>query len=361
MKQSVRNNPRTPLFRHAALPSFVLFVLAFCSLNPVGSGAQDTPQQKDERGLGVKTEDKSKATPADQKKPGGGRPELVVQTGFGSTFGASKFVFSPDGRLLATASMGSSTVKLWEVSTGRELRSFAGKAAAVYSVPAIAFSRDGRLLAASGGENTIKVWEVETGREVQTLSEQTGGIFSSVGIALMAFSADGRALVSFGGAVKTWEVATGGVLHTMDMSVLGMEGLGAGAGASMGFGSGIALSPDGTQLAYIGMGGEKKVKVRFFDTASGRETRAATLDGVEGSAGLRMSFVNFAADGRVLVAGIDERKLKLWDAGAKGGPPQVLATLASDFSPVVFSPDGRLVVSWLENYQIKALGDRDGA
>src|SRR6267143_290161 len=87
-------------------------------------------------------------TPSRQAVP---RPELVVQTGYGNFSGATRFIFSPDARLLATTAFGESNVKLWEVATGRELRTLAGHTAGIANrMPSIAFSPDSRLIATSG-------------------------------------------------------------------------------------------------------------------------------------------------------------------------------------------------------------------
>src|SRR6266576_4753809 len=67
--------------------------------------------------------------------------ELVLQTGHAMSVEA--MAFSPDGKWLASRSV-DNTVKLWEVATGREVRTFAGH---TLGVKAVAFSRDGRLLA----------------------------------------------------------------------------------------------------------------------------------------------------------------------------------------------------------------------
>src|SRR3990167_5644798 len=106
------------------------------------------------------------------------RPELVPQTGHTSY--VSGVAFSPDGRWLASGS-DDNTIKLWEVATGREVRTLAGHTAGVSGV---AFSPDGRWLASGSFDLTIKLWEVATGREVRTLRAHTSSVTT------VAFSPD---------------------------------------------------------------------------------------------------------------------------------------------------------------------------
>ena len=79
------------------------------------------------------------------------------------------------------------TVKLWDVASGRELRTLSGHTDDVISV---AFSPDGKVLASGSRDNTIKLWDVASGRELRTLSGHTNTVLS------VAFSPDGKLLAS---------------------------------------------------------------------------------------------------------------------------------------------------------------------
>jgi WD40 repeat protein len=68
--------------------------------------------------------------------------------------------FSPDGQTLASGSH-DNTVRLWDVSTGRELRRMQGHYDGVTSV---AFNPNGQVLASGSSDNTVRLWDVATGR-----------------------------------------------------------------------------------------------------------------------------------------------------------------------------------------------------
>jgi RNA polymerase sigma factor (sigma-70 family) len=128
--------------------------------------------------------------------------------------GVMCLAFSPDGRTLATgdhlsrtefagAPASSTTVylRLWDVNSGRQVRSIA---AHDYWIHALAYSPDGRLLATVAGDKYLRVWDTATGHKAwQTEGDKRGNT-------AVAFSPDGKTLAwgEFGGAVRLWEVAT---------------------------------------------------------------------------------------------------------------------------------------------------------
>jgi len=137
-----------------------------------------------------------------------------------STF---KLLFSPDYRLLA--SFGDSVVKLWDTSTWREVRSLSMARTAGVSPrsSSIAFSNNGKLIAASDigldpKQNTYVyvqalVWNVKTGKKLFTL----GG--HKFDIDALVFTRDDRFLLtgSVDTTIKFWDIKTGQESRTFKM------------------------------------------------------------------------------------------------------------------------------------------------
>ncbi len=116
--------------------------------------------------------------------------------------------FSGDGKTLF-ASTGS-RIRLWDVATGRERDEQAGDFG--YN-PVLAVSPDGRLLASGDWmEQTVSLWDTADGRLRQRLPLQGKGRY----VRSLAFSADGRTLAAAQGMgfVQLWDVATGQVRRT---------------------------------------------------------------------------------------------------------------------------------------------------
>jgi WD40 repeat protein len=114
--------------------------------------------------------------------------------------------FSPDGTTLASGSF-DETVKLWDVASGRVLKTLTGHSCWVNSV---AFSPDGTILASASGsffnagwDKTIKLWNIASGRELITLEGHYSAINSVV------FSPDGNTLASgsYDHTIKLWDMA----------------------------------------------------------------------------------------------------------------------------------------------------------
>ncbi|KAK2165961.1 hypothetical protein LSH36_44g14058 [Paralvinella palmiformis] len=69
----------------------------------------------------------------------------------------NEVLFSPDGRLIASASFDKS-VKLWDGLRGQYLASLRGHVQRVYQ---LAWSADSRLLCSGSADSTLKVWDIK--------------------------------------------------------------------------------------------------------------------------------------------------------------------------------------------------------
>ena len=108
--------------------------------------------------------------------------------------------FSPDGRNLAACDTGG-TLWLWDLAGKRVIAS--SKAHTPVTPPSlagcVAFSPDGLRLATSGGDSVVKLWDVGRFQEVAALTGHDGPIYG------LAFAPDGNTLASAGGdTVRLW-------------------------------------------------------------------------------------------------------------------------------------------------------------
>jgi WD40 repeat protein len=211
-----------------------------------------------------------------------GKELLTLQ---GHKEAVKSLTFSPDGRLLATAS-GDGAVALWDVTTGQEVRALKGHAGAV---TAVAFSPDGKHLATAGADRTARLWDAASGEVARTLRGHEGAVHH------VAFAPDGRTVATAGEDRRAvlWDVATGKQRFAAE-----------GAGPALA----LAYSPDGRVLA-VASGAKGAGQVRLLDAARGK------VLGQVGSDKGRCLGVAFSPDGRRLAVAF------CGDVGAPGEVP----------------------------------------
>jgi len=237
-----------------------------------------------------------------------------IKTFLGHSGCVNSISFSADGKLIVSGSS-DGTVKLWNVNSGREIRTFSGHKGAVISV---SFNHNGKYII-SVSYGIIKLWDTSTGREFKTLYHS--------GCICVAFSPDGRKLVSGSfDNFKLWDITTGRELWTYPVGPKSLK-----------------FSPDGSQI----LSGGFKPSLLIINTTTGREISRF---------GLPISTVgdvDFSPDGKQIVSVSwlgEEGDIKLWDV-ATGS---ITRTFTHSWAvSVAFSPDGKKIISGSADSTIK--------
>ncbi|MEH2395461.1 MAG: serine/threonine-protein kinase [Nostoc sp.] len=221
------------------------------------------------------------------------------------------------------------TIKLWDVNTGKEIRTLVGHANWVNSV---AFSPDGKFLASGSADCTIKLWQVHTGIEIQTLIGHSDSV-SSVAYSprTLTTNSKDRQLVASGSndyTIKLWQVYTGRNISTL-------------LGHSF-FVNSIAFSQDGEIIAS----GSGDNTIKLWHVNTGREIR--TLVGHSNS----VWSVAFSQNGELLASGSWDNTIKLWHVHS-GREISTLIGHSNYVRCVAFSPNGQTLVSGGDDDTIK--------
>jgi RNA polymerase sigma factor (sigma-70 family) len=187
--------------------------------------------------------------------------------------------FAPDGKTVATGNRHQgSLIRLWDVSSGKLVRSVAAPRSDMSGPLALAFAPDGKTLVSGTYDGYVRFWDATTGEEARPFIKQED-------IHWLSFSPDGHTLASSGlnGPAHLYEVATGKERFHCP-------------------GSPARLSPDGRTLA-VGDGHD----IRLWDLAT--QTQTARLPGHRGD----ISALAFAPDGTRLASGSQDTTALIWD------------------------------------------------
>ena len=272
--------------------------------------------------------------------------------------------FSPDGKILATASrdteimrgntlIGPDTgsTRLWDLATGREQRRFPVQRVDAHS---LAFSRDGKRLACVVDDGPIRLYDLTTGRERELrpgarpalepappkdgLPTSRSRPRAASPLRWPAFSPDGSILAAFEdrespdafplAAVHLWDVARGRELHPTRAH---QQWVSSRAFASDG--KSLAFAPDGKTLAWAGA----EPVIRLWDVGTGRAAFPQS-----GHRSAIRSLIVSPTEGTVFTGGSDGT-IRHWDP-ASGRELGLIAQLSGPVEALAIALDGKTLL-----------------
>jgi dipeptidyl aminopeptidase/acylaminoacyl peptidase len=246
--------------------------------------------------------------------------------------------FSPDGQWLATASGDPGqfgVVTLWKRTAegdSCEIRRERDLVESNDCLFAVAFSPDGKLLAAAGADRAIRFWEVATGKLVATIEDHADWIFD------LAFSPDGKRLASASRdkTSKVFDVEKKEALVTFPGHAQTVYA--------------VAFSPDGKSIVS---GGEDNL-IRVWDP----DNDAKALRAVSGFAGPVFK-LQFTPDGKELAACSADKTIRFCDP-AKGSFLRTLSGHNDWVYSIAIAPDGKTLASGSWDGEVRLWNLADG-
>ena len=238
--------------------------------------------------------------------------------------------YSPDGTKLAVAA--GNGIWLYDAQTGQELVQCAGHIDKVFN---LAFRPDGKTMASVGigHDRTIRIWDVHTGKNLRTFEYQAWDV---------AFSPDGKTIVcgsevSDDYNLNLFDADTGKLIRTLSGHT--------NYSGHTDYVMSLAFSPDGKTIAGAG----NSANVSLWDADTGKLLRTLTVETYP-TLGSNNS-VTFSPDGRMIVSQIGPGTIGLWDVHT-GKRLQAITNVPSiQKASSVFSPDGKMI-AWRKSLDI---------
>jgi WD40 repeat protein len=236
----------------------------------------------------------------------------LVRTLEGHSGYVSSVAVTADSQLMISGGW-DNTVRVWNLASGRLVRTLEGHSA---MVDAVTVSPDNRRIASGSKDATLRIWDLASGRPIHILEGHSDQVTA------VAASPDSQKIISasWDNTVRVWDVASGQLLQILH-----------GDGDSV---YAVAACPDNLRI----VSGSKDGIVRVWDVASGQLVR--TLEGH----GHSVRAVAVSRDNQIVVSGSSDRTVRVWNL-ATGQLVRTLQGHGGSVDAMAISPDNQLIVT----------------
>ena len=252
----------------------------------------------------------------------------------GSYFNDSTVAFAPDGKTLATMESLRGSIHMWDVTTGERKPGPEGHSA--NWLQTASFSPDGKRVTTSGGlDGTIRVWDAANGRQLMLLHRPDPNYAE-----VCTFSADGRMLYScWNDQLLLADAATGRERHVLKCENMRMH-LSSDLRKAISLRATRGAWGSGYYGGGPGGGTESEGWIAGWDISTRKQLFRRRLSYQGSERDLAIS-----PDAKMLaVPSVKREPMHLEDVET-GERLLTFPVVTGDTNPLVFSPDGRLLLS----------------